>query len=819
MNKPQQVRPRSNGRLKFRPVRMIYVLLFFCLILLGNHQIVDVDIWWHLRTAKFMLQTHQIPTTDIFTQPSAGKGWIDLHWLYQLALYAIWSVGGAGAITAAKTVILGMTFLLLAVIASRRFSSTAFASLMLLGLVSFERYLPRPEIVSYLLVAIYLAILHRYRQHGGRWIWLLPFLQILWTNMEGLFVLGLVLIGAFALGESAESCLRPAAGPGHSHIVRLWLALLLCVFGSLCNPYGWKGLTFPFILYTRLGAGKEIFSSTIAELMPPPLNLYPSLHYPLLFIDLLIAVSLLSAIANHRRLSYGWVLVYAAFLFLAIRARRNIPLFVCVAVPFAAMNFHAFARQATQRRKYAAVGVRLLRFVSITSTAAGSVLLLWALNSGLYAAAYMPLAQPGSSFSPYMYPQGAVEFIRRTGLAGNMFNNIGIGGYLIWDLYPHQRVFIDGRLEVHGRKFYTEYATAMRQPRYWNLLARKYNIEYVVLQHTMADTLRLITHLHRSPQWRLVFYDDRSAIFVREQGINSAVAEKYGPAIEKRLRAQSGRLEDPPTPPVSRGGVPCFHIPFRDIALGTLMASLERYPGALNFFSKALQQCPNRFELLYNISLVLTKLGRNVTALSYARAALAHRPRSASALDHTGILLLRCGRPAEAERCFRKAIAAEPHYIKAHYDLGIFLLNEGRLDQAQSELEKACGRFPRCPQLHWALALCHYQAGAYRRAVEEARIAAQIDPLLASAYALTGAALSRLGEYTPAAEAYQQALACQPDDVGSLINLGSCYARMGAYQHARDCWLRALALQPTNTALRGNLTRLEKMKIHRRSEP
>lgn len=136
--------------------------------------------------------------------------------------------------------------------------------------------------------------------------------------MEGLFVLGLVLIGAFALGESAEGCLRPAAGPGHSHIVRLWLALLLCVFGSLCNPYGWKGLTFPFILYTRLGAGKEIFSSTIAELMPPPLNLYPSLHYPLLFIDLLIDLPP-SVYAQFRQLpsmlvkmtadgKYGWML-------------------------------------------------------------------------------------------------------------------------------------------------------------------------------------------------------------------------------------------------------------------------------------------------------------------------------------------------------------------------------------------------------------------------------------------------------------------------------------------------------------------------------
>jgi len=85
-----------------------------------------------------------------------------------------------------------------------------------------------------------------------------------------------------------------------------------------------------------------------------------------------------------------------------------------------------------------------------------------------------------------MYPERAFDFIEKTGLSGNMFNNIGIGGYLCWRGYPERKVFIDGRLEVHEREFYTEYINVMHNPVRWNELAARYSIDYAILQHTMG---------------------------------------------------------------------------------------------------------------------------------------------------------------------------------------------------------------------------------------------------------------------------------------------------------------------------------------------
>ncbi|MEO6807934.1 MAG: hypothetical protein ABI353_02345, partial [Isosphaeraceae bacterium] len=63
------------------------IALFLSLVfLLGVFPLKDTDFWWHLRTGDLIRQTGQVPNTDPFTFGAEGHRWIDLHWLFQVAL-------------------------------------------------------------------------------------------------------------------------------------------------------------------------------------------------------------------------------------------------------------------------------------------------------------------------------------------------------------------------------------------------------------------------------------------------------------------------------------------------------------------------------------------------------------------------------------------------------------------------------------------------------------------------------------------------------------------------------------------------------------
>ena len=49
--------------------------------------------------------------------------------------------------------------------------------------------------------------------------------------------------------------------------------------------------------------------------------------------------------------------------------------------------------------------------------------------------------------------QKAAEFFKKENIQGPIFNNYDIGGYLIYYLYPGQKVFVDNRPEVYPKEF------------------------------------------------------------------------------------------------------------------------------------------------------------------------------------------------------------------------------------------------------------------------------------------------------------------------------------------------------------------------------
>lgn len=804
-------------QVRLSTARILAVCLLF--VLLGCfciHRIIDVDIWWHLKAGQYIVSTRTVPQHDLFSHTSADHPWIDLHWLYQVLVYLVYRWAGGTGLLLLKSLVVLSTFALLFRTALQRAGILAVIIPTLFAALAFERYLPRPEIFTELLVAVYLFILFSFKYRGSRLVFALPLLQIVWVNTEGLFILGVVIVAAFTVGEWLvwklpwPSCWRePDAVTGRRWWMLFWVAVT-CALACFLNPYGVKGALFPFTLYTRLGRGADIFSATIAELSPPPFFHFSTAHPPLFFYNLLAAVSVLSFVTNIRRLSVSRLLVFGSFLFLSVLARRNIPLFACVAVPVTAFNLGEFwsdirARWVSRFGVWAEGGGGALSGILIVVLAG----LIWSVTTNRFSIRNWPLAEFGVGFSPYMYPVKAADFIEQAGLSGNMFNNIGIGGYLCWRGYPERKVFIDGRLEVHEREFYTEYIRVMQNPVYWNDLARRYDIDYVVLQHTMGDTQALIGRLHRQKNWALVYVDDVSVVFVRDTVDHREIVERYRPLAEQAL---ARRLEAAPQKVVMSGsGGSIFRrveIPFDFLHRGTILAELGFYDEAAAMYREALDLRPDLAMIRYDLALVCLHQRHYDEAIENLLKALDLDPFNPAMLDSLGYAYDKKGDREQAEIEFRRAVRADPKYLKARYDLAHVLMARGRMDEARNEAEIMLGLHPDQPRLHGLLAEIHLARQDYGQAFDESWKAVRLDDRYAEGFNLVGSASRRLGRYDDAVAAYARALALDENDVTARNNLGVCFAQMGRYKDAREQWESALRIQPTNTGIRANLDRL-----------
>ncbi len=253
---------------------LLIALVPITAFLLGCQEMFDSDVWWHVRAGQWIWATGRVPSLDPFTFTSADRRWIDLHWLFQLILAGAHRLGdGAGMILLASG--LGATVTLVGLTTrDRRWPLFVNAACWLpaLGAMS-ARFDPRPELLSLLGTAVYLAVLLR-TDRAPALAWLLPLVQVIWVNSHALFVLGPVILGAYWIDQFAGSITRPAPAPGETgrlprrqawlHLVGATLAVLLAL---LVNPYGWQGAIFPFELFPKITAWGGPYKSYVAEFM------------------------------------------------------------------------------------------------------------------------------------------------------------------------------------------------------------------------------------------------------------------------------------------------------------------------------------------------------------------------------------------------------------------------------------------------------------------------------------------------------------------------------------------------------------------------
>jgi hypothetical protein len=468
--------------------------------------ITDPDIFWHLAAGKEMVTKKHFLFNDPFAYTLVSPAWTDLHWLFQLLCYGLYRIGAERALLVFKLLCVASTAVLLC--CTCRHKRYVLFCALLTPLLFYEiRYLVdvRPVLVTMLFTALYVFLFEHARSTGKNRVivWCIP-LQIIWANSQGLYPIGLFIIGAYWI-ECAAGFLRRKNGRPLLHMA----VMAACAASCCINPCGVSGLLLPFRLFSRITPGAaNIYSLNISENIPLFfLSGYDAGYRPLVVITALVTCLLF--ILNRKTIRAAPIILFAGFLFLACSAVRNVPLYTVIVIPIICGQAAALAvweRLSALPRHY-------WRALSYTGYALAGLALL---TPALHHATIVARCLPCHMLSPFRFPEKITSFIRTDPVPGNMFNDIRYGGYLIWHCYPEKKVFIDTRLVIRSPEFFAEYLAISDHPELFPQVAEKFNITHAILPSALFTRhLKLIKWLYYSGTWRLEYADGASVLFVR----------------------------------------------------------------------------------------------------------------------------------------------------------------------------------------------------------------------------------------------------------------------------------------------------------------
>jgi len=456
----------------------------------------DPDMWWHLKNGQVICTTHIIPTTDQYSYTTHHQASVPQEWLSEVTIYAAWRLGGNSGLMA-WLCLLTSALLAAGYLLSSLYSGNAkvgFLGALMVWFFATVALSVRGQMVGYLLLVLELLLIHLGRTRGSQWFWGLPVLFAVWINCHGSFFFGLVVLGICLLCSFLAFEAGSLAAPAWSARERrtlLWAAGV-SIAALFLNPIGWRQILYP--VNTLLH--QHIVVTQVQEWLP----LGPSDPRGAGLLGILAFVAIYVIARRSARLYLDEALLLAAGAWLALSHRRMAIVFGILAAPVVCRLLRdSWDNYEAERDRPVANAV-------CVALAAAAVFFAFPNRQSL-----SRQVEAGS-------PVKAVAYIKAHPLSGNMLNTFVDGGYLIWAL-PEHPVFVDGRADVFEwtgvLEEFGEWATLQTDP---NVLLNKYHIGFCLLERGSPMTFVLPL----MPDWKQVYSDDSSVIFVRSSGAASS---------------------------------------------------------------------------------------------------------------------------------------------------------------------------------------------------------------------------------------------------------------------------------------------------------
>jgi hypothetical protein len=487
------------------------VVLLLGLLGMTARPATDPDLWWHLRTGQWIMETGHVPHSDPFSFTRAGHPWVSHEWLSEVVFYELWKHGGAAGLIVFSAIVTTAGFMLLYLrcLLCGGKNYWAAAATVLGALASAPSWGVRPQMFTFTLASLLLFLLeggnklesgNKNKKDRPRLLLWIPPLFLLWLNLHAGFALGLALLLAYAVGLIMET----AAGntpwqQARPIMLRVLLLLLACLALVPLNPAGAQLYRYPFD--TLRSSGMRSF---IVEWFSP--DFHDWLYRPFLLVWLLLLI----ALASSRSRPKGRVIVPLLLTSLAaLDAVRHIPIFILVAIPVIAA---ALPVARGSRAGSSEVSKNARRGAPISSWFRPSFnLAIVILIAVLALVKWVSLARNQDAREAELFPQKAVAFLRAGDQPQRIFVYYDWGGYAIWKLYPEYRVFVDGRADLYGDDLLRQFKTAVQLRSGWRDVLDSWKVEAVLVPPSSALSQALLL----DPKWHVAFVDSKAIILVR----------------------------------------------------------------------------------------------------------------------------------------------------------------------------------------------------------------------------------------------------------------------------------------------------------------
>ena len=476
---------------------VVLLLLIYGYLLSHKIDLVTADLGRHIKNGEALIteRNFDVIKTNFYSYTEPDFQAVNHHWLSGIIFFVIWKVAGFAGVHIFFIALSLAAFLIFLKIARDKIGigPAAIATLIAIPLLA-ERTEIRPEAFSYLFCGIFLMYLLKFSEGKISFkkllLVLLP-VQILWVNTHIFFFLGFAIAGTFLFSKNYK---------------KIALIIFLLGVASVANPFGIEGLLEPLTILKEYGyalaENKSIWFLENYGIWRPNFEIFK-------FGFGLLAASFVAVLIKKKQ---TWAtlqnfLLAGGISTMTILQSRNLALFGFFLIPAIAQNiFDLKIKNLEEFKKeirYVAIGLSFFVIFLFVSTNIEHIFQYWK-NFGI------GLEKNNSA---------PMEFFKSQNLKGPIFNNYDIGGYLIFHLFPQEKVFVDNRPEAYSVDFFKKiYIPAQESDEKWRELDTKYKFNSIIFSHRDITPWgqKFLASRLADKSWENVFTDERVIIFKKK---------------------------------------------------------------------------------------------------------------------------------------------------------------------------------------------------------------------------------------------------------------------------------------------------------------
>jgi len=739
--------------------------LFGMLVFVANLEIKDLDLWLHLAMGRFITLQGYVPSVDVLSCSIAGTSWINHEWLFQVIVYNIHHLWGPDGLIGMQIVVVLITMLLLLFLGYNKEKQLETAFLLCcVYLVYQQRFTIRPDIYSLLFLTIYIFVLSLHIDK--KWAVVVLFIvQVLWSNMHGFFFFGPLFMFIGIISEWIKRNIKlPYEWNDSGRLTddeykRIKIIFVFVILACLFNPQGIRGAVYPIGVFFSLSGENKIFFEYIQELQKPVTwaTLFHGGRY--IYYKLLIFISIALFIFNRRRIDISALFFWGIFLVFSLKAIRNASYFAFAAYLVCITNLVNVSISEVVPIRFTAK-----KFEYLTLIVLKILLFIWIFQyfQGMAVRRYYDFEkyEHKSEFggiSLRNFPHKAVDFLVDNHIKGNFFNDFNSGAYLLGNTHPDIKVFMDGRTEVYGGRFFKEYRDIWENGNMdlFELYVKDFQITGALLNSARQFIpKKIINYLFKSEDWILVYFDYDAVIFLKDVEKNREIINKFTVDLSK-WKVKKLNL-------YKIGAART--LPYQPYFRAYTLDSLGFTDSAIEEAEQALKIEPAYGDPYHLIGKIYAHRKEFKKAFEYFRTAAVIAPHSSEVRHNLALSYFDMGEYEGAIKQYEEIVAKWPRDIRGYFFLAKSYAKNEQYGKMMNTLKSVFSLNPKDPMGLIEMGKIMVEEERFKEAKQIYELALKTDKELAQLYEKLGDVCTSLEEYGEAKFEYERALSLDPDN-------------------------------------------------------